>query len=164
MTENSKPNRSAAAIQATIAHSQGVASHLRRKDAAKSTALILINLAALGTAAIPLSAHAQNLSQTTTVAADVQKLLTGYRTSKIVGSKVYNDDGEEIGTIDDLVISSEDVKTPYVVISVGDYVGGSPHLVAVPYGNMRLEHYKIVSTGATKEALKAMPEFKYLLN
>ena len=52
------------------------------------------------------SAHAQVAPQTVEIAkVDVQKLQAGYRASKVIGSTVYNDTNDNIGKIDDLLIS-----------------------------------------------------------
>lgn len=60
------------------------------------------------------SAQAQVTPQTVEIAkVDVQKLQAGYRASKVIGSTVYNDTNDNIGKIDDLLISP-DGKEPFV--------------------------------------------------
>jgi hypothetical protein len=91
---------------------------------------------------------------------DVQKLATGYRSSKIVGSSVVNQHDDKIGTVDDLIIEPSE-KVPFAIISVGGFLGVGDHLVAVPFSSLRISQDKIELPGATKDELKAMPEFKY---
>jgi sporulation protein YlmC with PRC-barrel domain len=135
------------------------------KDAAKGAIIILISVITLGVTPLFTPAHAENLLQTPgLIKIDAQKLSTGYRISSIIGSSIYNDNGDVVGTIDDLVISSENTKTPYVAILIGGFLGTTSHLIAVPYDNLRLYNSKIVLTDATKDGLKAFPEFKYASN
>lgn len=126
-----------------------------------------------------------------------------WRTSKVVGLNVYNDQNESIGSINDLLMDkSGGVKA--AVISVGGLLGVGAHLVAVPYDKMKFVNEPVAYTGAagagsstggsrpsttttgtasstgaapaaktnpwhpdhavynaTKDELKAMPEFKY---
>src|SRR5271156_4224124 len=71
-----------------------------------NTALMLAGLALLGAAFGSMPARADNVAQTVElVKVDVQKLSTGYRASKIIGSNVVNDASETIGKIDDLIVS-----------------------------------------------------------
>ncbi len=73
---------------------------------------------------------------------------------------VYNDNNEKIGSIDDLVMSRNRSGT-YAVIGVGGFLGMGTHDVAVPVSRLRHDGDKLILPGATKDALKAMPEFKY---
>lgn len=107
-------------------------------------------------------AMAENVTQTIEmVKVDVQKLSTGYRTSKIIGTSVVNDAGETIGKIDDLIVSPDDNKSAYVIISVGGWLGMGTHLVALPYNSLQITTNKVTLPGATKDGVKALPEFKY---
>jgi hypothetical protein len=58
---------------------------------------------------------------------------SGYRASRVIGSTVYNEIRDTIGTIDDLVVSPGDSVT-YAILSVGGFLGLGTHLVAVPFG------------------------------
>jgi sporulation protein YlmC with PRC-barrel domain len=129
-----------------------------------------------------------------------------WRTSKVVGLSVYNDNNESIGSINDLLTDkSGSIKA--VVLGVGGFLGVGAHLVAVPYDKIKFVNEPIAYTGvagsqngpgntggsrpasspvttgaatgsapaskanpwypdhavfnATKDQLKAMPEFKY---
>ena len=91
---------------------------------------------------------------------DVVKVATGYRASKVIGSSVVNDANDTVGTVDDIIIG-EDGKTPFVVLSVGGFLGMGSKLVVLPYQQLKTMDRKIVMPGATKDALKDLPEFKY---
>ena len=107
------------------------------------------------------SALAQGAPQTvelTTV--DVHTLAAGYRASKVIGSNVNNDAQETIGTIEDVLVSS-DGKQPYAVLSIGGFLGMGSHLVIVPYQELKFADKNVTLPGGTKEGLKMLPEFKY---
>ena len=92
---------------------------------------------------------------------DPATLSNGFRASKIVGAAVVNAANEKIGTVDDLLVAGTD-RVPYAVLSVGGFLGLGDHLVAVAYESLRFTaDNKIMLNGATKDELKAMPEFKY---
>ena len=87
-------------------------------------------------------------------------MAAGYRASKVTGSNVVNDANESIGKIDDLLVSP-DGKAPFAVLSIGGFLGMGSHLVVVPYDSLKLVDNKVVLPGGTKDALRALPEFKY---
>ena len=67
-----------------------------------------------------------------------QQAQEGRRSSRIVGSAVYNDRDERIGTVDDLMVG-QDGRISGAVLSVGGFLGLGARLVAVPYGQLRFE-------------------------
>jgi sporulation protein YlmC with PRC-barrel domain len=94
------------------------------------------------------------------VKVDVVKVSTGYRASKVLGASVVNEAGDIVGKIDEIIVGS-DGKAPFVVLSVGGFLGVGDKLVVLPYEQMRTDGKKIMLPGATKDSLKALPEFKY---
>ena len=121
-----------------------------------------------------------------------------WRTSKVVGLNVYNDNNESVGTINDLLTDkSGNIKA--VVLGVGGLLGVGEHLVAVSFDKLKFVDTPVPSTttsstetrpasttttgaattssasstksnpwypdhavfNATKDQLKAMPEFSY---
>jgi sporulation protein YlmC with PRC-barrel domain len=93
--------------------------------------------------------------------AEVQLVATGWSAKKkILGKAVYNDKGQRIGTVDDIIISP-DHKVTYAIVGAGGFIGVGKHDVAIPVTQLTQESDKIVLPGATKEALREMPEFKY---
>ena len=117
-------------------------------------------LAAFAALAAPALVDAQGTTQTITTV-DVKSLATGYRSSKVVGSDVVNEKRETIGKVDDLLISRD--QHLYAVISVGGFLGIGSKLVAVPYSELAPtnDNNGFVLAGATKDSLKALPEYKY---
>jgi len=92
---------------------------------------------------------------------DVVKIATGYRASKVIGSSVVNEAGDTVGKVDDIIVG-QDGKAPFVVLSVGGFLGIGDKLVVLPYEQLRTSGKKIVLPGATKDAMKALPEFMYV--
>lgn len=86
--------------------------------------------------------------------------LGSYRASRIIDSDVVNDANDTIGTIEDLIISTESDKALYALISVGGFLGMGSRVVAVPFNQLRLSGDNILLPGATKEELQSMPEFE----
>jgi sporulation protein YlmC with PRC-barrel domain len=89
------------------------------------------------------------------------------RTSKLVGSSVYNDHDEKIGSIDDIILG-KDNNADKAILSVGGFLGVGTKLVAVPYSQLKLgdtqtasSDNKVVLPGATQDSLKSQPEFHY---
>ena len=123
--------------------------------------MVLASAAMIGIAVLSGGAGAQGTPQTIElVKVDVQKLATGYRASKVIGSSLVNDANETIGTIDDLLVSRNG-KQPYAVLSVGGFLGMGTRLVVVPYDLLKFANNKVTLPGGTKEGLKLLPEFKY---
>ena len=78
----------------------------------------------------------------------------------IIGKAVYNDNNEKIGDVNDVIFSRNN-SASFVVIGVGGFLGMGEHDVAVPLSRIKHDNDKLILAGATKEALKSMPEFKY---
>ena len=126
----------------------------------KRTSLV-VGVAMGGTLLFAGPVWAQGAPQTVSIErVDVQKLAAGYRSSKIVGSPVVNDANEKIGDIDDLLVEPSD-KVLFAVLSVGGFLGMGEHLVVVPFSRLQITGNRVLLPGGTKDALKALPEFKY---
>lgn len=110
----------------------------------------------------PVSAQqpASPPQQAALIRVDVTKLTTGNRASKIIGATVVNEGNETVGKVDELLIGP-DGRTPYAVLSVGGFLGLGDRLVVVPYESLKMSASKIILPGGSKEALKALPEYKY---
>jgi sporulation protein YlmC with PRC-barrel domain len=169
----------------------------------------------VGSALLASVAFAQTPTATTdranmapAAASDSSSFQGNWRSSKMVGLSVYNDNNESLGSINDLLTDkSGNIKA--VVVGVGGFLGVGEHLVAVPYDKIKFVNEPVAYTGvaggagapnapgsrpasstttgaanpnaapaaaavkpnpwypdhavlnATKDELKAMPEFKY---
>jgi sporulation protein YlmC with PRC-barrel domain len=123
------------------------------------TAVILA--AVSGAAAVDGTALAQGTPQTLSLMkVDPQSLATGYRASKVIGSTVVNEADENVGTIDDLIVTPTE-KVPFAVLSVGGFLGIGEKYVVVPYSALEVHGQQMMLRGATNESLKSLPEFNY---
>ena len=126
---------------------------------------VTLATALLGSAAIaqtpPTTQRSGSTVDVAIVRVDVARVAMGQRASKLVGATVVNSADERIGKIDDLVVNPQD-KVTYAVVSVGGFLGVGNKLVAVPFDSLRtVKQERLMLPGATKDALKALPEFKY---
>lgn len=84
--------------------------------------------------------------------------------STISGSHLKNFQGEDIGTIHDLVVNPDTGRVRFAVLDVGGFLGMGDTKVVVPWGAVGLEKNKPGSEpsyviDATKERLKTAPKF-----
>jgi sporulation protein YlmC with PRC-barrel domain len=71
-----------------------------------------------------------------------------WRASKLVGLKVYNDNNESVGSINDMLVDkSGNIKA--VVIGVGGFLGMGEHLVAVSFDKVKFSDQPVAYTGAS---------------
>jgi sporulation protein YlmC with PRC-barrel domain len=113
----------------------------------------------LGATALP--ALAQGTAQTVALMSiDPQTIATGYRATKVVGSAVLDETGTKIGTVDDLIITPAD-QVPFVILSVGGFLGIGEKHIAVLGSSVDVVDGKIVLKGATKASLSALPAYIY---
>lgn len=120
------------------------------------TAVGLAAALSLGAASAYAQSHSLNISQDQMRVAE-----RGWSVKKnIMGKTVYNDTNDKIGEVDDLIFSRNNSGT-FAVIGVGGFLGVGKHDVAVPVNQLKHENDKLVLPGATKDALKSMPEFQY---
>ena len=104
------------------------------------------------------------IAGSTTLAISVEELKAvaiGWSAKKkVLGKDVYNDKGEKIGVVDDLIITP-DRSLSYAIIGAGGFLGVGKHDVAIPVGRFKEDKGRIVLAGATKDALMAVPKFEY---
>jgi sporulation protein YlmC with PRC-barrel domain len=133
-----------------------------RKDELQALPTSFRYVAALVSAMLVSSLPLPVLSQAVElVVVDVHSVAEGYRASKLIGSSVVNDQNEKIGTVEDIIIGKD--KVLFAVLQVGGFLHIGGHMVAVPFQSLVLEDNgsKVKLPGATQEALKKLPEFKY---
>ena len=106
---------------------------------------------------------AANISAFPAFAADNMQTAEELRTSQLVGSKVYNNANDNIGSIEDIILKP-DGSIDEVVLSVGGFLGMGDKYVAVPFSDLKISRdgssLKIV-TLATKDSLKALPAYQF---
>jgi ribosomal 30S subunit maturation factor RimM len=97
------------------------------------------------------------------IAADNMQSAEEFRTSKLVGAKVYNNANENIGSIEDIVLKG-DGSMDEVVLSVGGFLGIGDKYVAMPFSSLKVSRdgssIKVMTDG-TKDSLKALPDYQF---
>ena len=122
--------------------------------------------ALLALASLLAAPHAfSQVAGTTTVGVEVTKLqvvASGWSAKKqILGKVVYNEDGDQVGRIDDLIIAP-DSEVSFVIVGAGGFVGLKRHHVAIPAEQLgERDDGNFVLPGATKAVIRALPAFEY---
>lgn len=89
---------------------------------------------------------------------ELRLVVLGWSVKKdMLDKDVYNDKKEDIGDIKDVIVSPKK-QVSWAIIGVGGFLGVATKLVAIPMDQLALTNGKFILKGATKDALKAMPE------
>ena len=82
--------------------------------------------------------------------------------AKMIGKDVVNQEGEDVGSIENMLITDTD-NVQYAILSVGGFLGMGEKLVAVPINNLQFDKDKdeITLKNVSKEDLESAPEFNY---
>ncbi len=80
--------------------------------------------------------------------------------NQIIGKSVYNEGGDAIGTVEDLIVAP-DRAVSHAIIGAGGFLGLGEHDVLIPVDQFKLESERLVLPGATKESLEQLPVFEY---
>jgi sporulation protein YlmC with PRC-barrel domain len=134
---------------AGLASAQSTQSATQQKPAATAPAAPVAGKATLGVAVVEMDA-----------------IIAGWSVQKdLLKKTVVNDRNEKIGSISDVIITpNPDTKLPsasFAIIGVGGFLGLGKHDVAIPMEQLRLQDGKLVLPGASKDALKLLPQFEY---
>ena len=124
-------------------------------------------LIAITSVSLVLSAASTSLAQVAgstqlgVAAAELREITEGWSAKRqILGQPVYNDKNERVGQVEDIIVAP-DKAISYAIIGAGGFLGIGKHDVANPVIQFKLSEGKLVLAGATKNTLKAMPEFEY---
>ncbi|MDR5762484.1 MULTISPECIES: PRC-barrel domain-containing protein [unclassified Caballeronia] len=122
---------------------------------------LLVASSALGltsTASFAQVAGAQPLGVSVEVSTAI---INGWSVKKsILNKPVVNDQGQRVGVIHDIIVAP-DKSVSFVIIAANQFLGVSHHDVAIPVDQLDVKDGKLVLAGATKDAIKALPEFQY---
>jgi sporulation protein YlmC with PRC-barrel domain len=95
---------------------------------------------------------------------EVAEITNGWSVKKsVMGKPIYNEKGDKIGSVDDLIIAPNK-KLTYAIVGAGGFLGMGKYDVAIPVSQINEVNGKIELKGATKESIKQMPEFIYVTN
>ena len=80
--------------------------------------------------------------------------------TSVIGDRVENLQGEELGKIDNLMINLQTNKIEYAVVEFGSFLGLGGKLFAVPFAELRVDPArKLFILNRDKEYLKQSPGF-----
>lgn len=111
----------------------------------------------------PLTGAQAQIAGGTTAAGVVEKtqLALGWSVKRtLLGKSVYNENGQKVGEVEDLIVAP-DSNVSFVIVGAGGFVGIGRHDVAVPVAQVKEQAGKLVMAGATPDSVKAMPAFAY---
>jgi sporulation protein YlmC with PRC-barrel domain len=93
--------------------------------------------------------------------AQMETVLAGWSAKKdLLGKSVVNDQKQKVGKIDDIIVTPDNAVS-FAIVGTGGFVGMGKHNVAIPMEQIKVRDGDLVLSGATKEALKALPSFEY---
>lgn len=78
----------------------------------------------------------------------------------LLGKNVYNDAGDKVGKVTDLIIDPAR-NVSFVIVGAGGFIGIGRHDVAIPVQQIQDNGGKLLLSGASKASIQAMPTFNY---
>lgn len=77
---------------------------------------------------------------------------------KLIGKKVTNSTGDNIGDIEDIALGAD--QKPYAIVSVGQFLGTGDKSVPIHVGELGMQGDNVVlMSESSKSAIEALPEY-----
>jgi sporulation protein YlmC with PRC-barrel domain len=132
-----------------------------RRPAVKTIVFLALMSLVIAAGAADSTAQTAGSTLISVSVSELREVAKGWSAKKqILGKDVYNDAGDKVGEVSDLIVRP-DKSLSYAIIGVGGFLGIGEHDVAIPVSNFQQQMGKITLKGATKDALKAAPKFEY---
>lgn len=78
----------------------------------------------------------------------------------LIGNDVYNEDGEDLGDVKEIMLDMRSGRVSYAVLSFGGFLGMGEKLFAVPWDALKLDtENKRFTLNVNKEQLEGAPGF-----
>ena len=128
----------------------------------KSLTLLTLALAGALSVAVPATAQVAGGSTVTGISViESTQVALGWSVKKtLLGKTVYNEAGQKVGKVQDIIIAP-DKSVSYIIVGAGGFIGMGRHDVAIPVTHIQDQGGKLVLAGATPDLIKAMPQFEY---
>lgn len=124
-------------------------------------AAVLIAASTFGTLSSQASAQVAG-GQTIGVSVEQEAIIiNGWSVKKsLLGKPIYNEQGQKVGVLHDIIIAPDNAVS-FAIVAAHQFLGVSHHDVAIPMAQLDYADGKLVWAGATRDAVKAIPEFEY---
>lgn len=127
----------------------------------KSNLVAWLVVSSLGLASIETHAQIAGAQPLGISVEESQAIVAGWSVRKSIMDKpVFNEKGERVGVIHDIIVAP-DRSVSFAIIAANQFLGVSHHDVAIPIEQLDFVDGKLMLTGATKAAIKALPAFQY---
>jgi sporulation protein YlmC with PRC-barrel domain len=91
---------------------------------------------------------------------DANRPLERLTATTIIGDKVENPQGEDLGTIDNLMINIRTGRVEYIVVEYGSFLGIGGKLFAIPFDELRVQPERhVFRVNRDKDYLRMSPGF-----
>jgi sporulation protein YlmC with PRC-barrel domain len=131
---------------------------MKMENPMKSLSTIAVTALLIAT---PACFAQQVVGSTTLGVVELRDVTSGWSTKRqVLEKKVFNENGETVGKIDDIIVAP-DKAVSYAIIGAGGFLGVGRHDVAIPVSQLKEDGGKFILAGASKDAIRAMPEFEY---
>ncbi|HZD55230.1 MAG TPA: PRC-barrel domain-containing protein [Anaerolineales bacterium] len=89
------------------------------------------------------------------------------RASNLMDFEVYNQENEEVGSVEDMVFNLEEMKIDYLIVDMGGFLGIGGKLVAIPFDQVEVQaatsesaqSQNAIILDVTKDQMEQAPEF-----
>lgn len=89
-----------------------------------------------------------------------QSIPYNFAAGKLMGQQVTNSQGEQIGSVEDVIVDDQG-KVSHAVLGVGGFLGVGQRQVAVPFAELQVQGDSVVYASGDKQQLSEMPQFQY---
>ncbi|MBB5470614.1 sporulation protein YlmC with PRC-barrel domain [Paraburkholderia sp. Clong3] len=124
-------------------------------------ALVFLAASAFGTVCQQANAQIAGAQPIGISVEQAQLVIEGWSVKKsLLGNSIYNDSGEKVGVLHDIIIAPDDAVS-FGIVAAHQFLGVSQHDVAIPMSQLDYVNGKLVWAGATRDVVKALPVFQY---
>lgn len=134
------------------------------KHAGMPSFVALTVIATTFTTPMAVAQVAGETTQVSTTVSESTHTAMGWSVKKtLMGKNIYNDLGQKVGEVEDLIIAP-DRNVSYVIVGAGGFIGIGRHDVAISVAQIQNKAGKLVMPGATKDSVKLLSAFTYANN